>query len=549
MEDTSIKKAEICQLGRPTAISTAAVWHFSYGVELARLNRRGLLAGAAATAACVDATLRQPEAPTARVSARGLVSRESRALVAAVVRQHPILDNFIVDTINNSLNARLSYNVPALTDISDITLAYPGWANSVEGEVDLPVSSYTVTAAIEYPAGKFYPASVNGGRTLTVTAGRALVKFDPLPVMIPAGAQFFVKSFAQWAKCAFWLNENGGNSLGGVGVVWCSRGIGLTDQTLTTTTFKNTVGSFGPLIYGRLASQIPVVGIIGDSISVGAGEEGDPITQSIFLDRAMRAQIPALNLSQNGNGFSTFLRRSEGCNLATLNTITHAIISLIRNDLQGLQAVAIEGLAHQVFNQFIRRGVKVWAVTAVPTTSSTDGWATKKNQTVTDPVREVQRLVLNTWMRTNWQSAGLSGLFDWAHVVDPADTGKWNADGTPGTRGAGFPIMAGRTISSVALGSYIGVSSGGVGYPINSNIPCVVRPYPGDNGAGGGVVTAAVGGGGIITRFDVITPGDYQFPPMVAPTGAWTNDGVHGNPRSYNEIIYGCGISPQMFSL
>jgi hypothetical protein len=41
----------------------------------------------------------------------------------------------------------------------------------------------------------------------------------------------------------------------------------------------------------------------------------------------------------------------------------------------------------------------------------------------------------------------------------------------------------------------------------------------------------------------------YLNPPMIAPVGRWTNDGIHPSYRGYIEIIRQTGLSPSMFVL
>lgn len=485
--------------------------------------------------------------------ARSRLLVQQSGLVTVAGRQRAIPCPSVDDTTNNTLNSRVVHYAPSTSDISDIVLAFPGFGiNASFVEADFPVS-YTATAAIEYPAGTFYPVYLNGSRNIAVTPGRTLVRTDPLPITIPAGAQFFVKCFASWSAGHFWMTENGGYLLAAPQQGWCNAGTGLADNTLTATTFTQSESGngFTPFVYGRLASPIASVGILGDSISVATGEQADSVTGAIFMERAFRGIIPVNNVSKVGLGLLNLVpgQRNEGMHLILRDSISHLIISLGRNDLQGNTAATTEANLQKIMAPFLSRGVKIFGVTVVPTTTSTDNFATTANQTVANAANETQRLLYNTWLRANWQSIGMSGLLDWAHVADPTDSGKWNVSNRAGRQTQGFSTLTNRGISAVSLAQFTSGAQGGNQWPNSSTIPCTVRPYPGDTGTGGGVVNATSNGSGVITGFTVVTPGDYDFPPMVAPQGAWTNDGTHGSPLFYNEVIYQTGLQPSWFTI
>lgn len=512
--------------------------------------RRALISGAAALAVLP----RHAHADAFTSTAPGLGKRDIREkltspLLSAPGRQFPIPTGFADMTTQNTLNTRAVFFAPATTSISDIVLACGGFGNGLTGEVDLPtVGAFTVTAAIEYPAGTFTPVYTNGSRTLSVTPGRTFYQFDPCPIIIPAGAAFFVKCFVSWTTGHFWIGENAANE---IPAGWCNIGIGLADNTLTATVFSQTTqGGYCPIVYARYGTPTPVLGIIGDSISVAGTQNADPVACARFIERAMLNKVPVLNQARTGAGFITMLTRLDGYHATNRDHITHLILSMCRNDLQGGTAASVEANMQLCLAPFLARGVQVWCVTSLPTTTSTDAWATTANQTVANAGIEAQRLLYNAWLRTNWQSLGLSGIFDWARVVDPTDSGKWNVDGTAGTRGEGFATISGGAVASVAVGAYyFALNSGGSGYPISSTIPCVVRPSPGDPGTGA-AVNAVVNGSGVITSFTVTAGGSgYLVAPMVAPQGQWTNEGVHPTPRGYNEIVFNTGLSPAMFVL
>lgn len=471
----------------------------------------------------------------------------------AVCAQSPLPDGIIDDTTNNSLNSRASCYAPKNSAITDIVLAFPGFA-LLNPEVDLPTATYTVTAAVEYPAGTFYPVYVNGNRSLTVTAGRAIYRFDPLPIVIPAGAQFFVKTYATWTAGHFILSTLTASSLTSD---WTNRGTGLTDQTLTTSTFSTTsnAGGFAPIVYGRLASPSPVLGILGASQDAGASDLIDHFGQR-FMNRAMRGVLPVINLARSGDSLGNYLLRPEGRSMVFRDAITHLIFgTMVSNSVYGTTNLGTLQTNYQLcIAPFLARGVRVYGMTVIPRTTSTDNWLTTANQTITAPTNDAVRKAFNAWIRGNYRSIGLSGLIDACAAVDPTDSSLWSADANAVNNGAsrvasGYATISGGQVTAVSMLSTNSDSTSGSGYTPNSTVPCVVLPYPGDTGSGA-VVVGNVNASGWVTTYTVQNGGSgYLYPPMVTPAAKWTGDGVHETSRGCNEVIYRTGLSPQMFVL
>lgn len=466
----------------------------------------------------------------------------------AIGTQTAIPDGLSTDTTSNTLNSRMGITALSLGNVTDITLSYPQFSTNVP-EVDFGVQ-YVVTAAIEYPAGTFYPVyTSSGSRSLTVTPGRGFVSFQPCPIYIPAGTRFWVKSFASWTPGNFYLASHAASWVAGDGT---ARGTGLSDNTLvagTPTTTSNY--GFGPSVYGRISSPSAVVGLIGDSIMQTATESGDPVNNWTFIERAMRGVVPVLNIARNGDQMAIYLQRYDGRTAALRDSITHLFMGLGRNDLGSYSVAVMQANYAKIINPYLTRGIKVIGNTITPYATSTDNWITTANQTVvTSGNREVDRVVFNAWLRANWKNLGLSALCDWAHVVDPTDSGKWMFDPVGTGRSAeGYGTLTNGVVSSCIMGSYLlSGNSGGNGYAANATTPCSVISYPGSTG-GGAVITGNANGSGLITSYNIISGGTgYNYAPMIAPMGSWTNDGIHPDARGYNAIIAGCQIGPEMLT-
>lgn len=475
----------------------------------------------------------------------GVTRLASPLVYSAAAIQRSIPDGLTIDTTSNTLNSRMGVNAPSGASLTDIILSYPQFVNLIP-EADFGVS-YTVTAAIEYPAGTFTPVyTAAGSRSLSVVPGRTFQSFEPCPILIPAGARFWIKTFASWTPGNFHLSAKCASFVAGDGT---ARGTGLPDNTLVAGTPTTTsIAGFGPTVYGRLGSTTAVLGIIGDSICQTAAEAGDPVTGYQFLQRAMLGVIPVLNSGRNSDTLVAAAGRNDGRSAAFRDRITHLWMALGRNDMSNGSESLVRTLYQNIINPYLARGIRVVGNTITPYTTSTDGWITAANQTIVTN-REACRIDFNNWLRTNWQSLGLTALYDWAHAVDPMDTGKWNFDSVGTGRSAqGFATLSGDAVGSVAMGSYLlSNNSGGSAYAISSTTPCVVTNYPGTPGSGA-VVTGNVNGSGLVTTYTVNNGGSgYTYPPMVTPAGSWTHDGIHPDARGYDVIISQCDIRPDAF--
>lgn len=463
--------------------------------------------------------------------------------------QTSLPDGLVIDTTSNTLNSRMGLQTPVGAGVSDFVLSYPQFVTAIP-EVNFGVA-YTVTAAIEYPAGTFTPVYTTGGsRTLSVSPGRGLTSFLPCPLYIPPNTRYWVKTFASWTVGNFHLSRRCASWVAGDGT---ARGTGLSDNTLvagTPTTTSNE--GFGPCVYGRLGKVISVAGVIGDSITQTAAEYGDPVTNYSFIERAMRGVVPTINTARNSDSMVLYLSRPDGRSEALRDRVTHLFMGMGRNDMVNGNETSVKANYEKVINPFLARGVKVIGNTVTPYTTSSDGWMTLANQTQSAN-REACRLTFNQWLRDNWRDLGLTELNDWARVMDPDDLGKWIADpeaGLTGRSAQGWATVTDGAVASVAMGSYLlSGNSGGSNYGVSTTVPCAVVNYPGTPGTGA-IVTGNTNGSGLVTTYTVNSGGrDYVVPPMVSPKGSYTHDGIHPGGRGYDLIISKCDIRPDKLIL
>ena len=462
------------------------------------------------------------------------------------------------DVTNNTMNTREVLIAPIYSDIADIVLAFPGFLQNTGGgsEANIP-TGYTVTCSVEYPIGAT-PRQLffSGAATGTVTPGRTLLKTDPLPLDIPAGAQFAVKTFLSWTPGTFYLMPVASTAQNTI--EWAARGTGLSDQTLTNTVLSSTTNGqgFAPLVYANLYTPIPSIGIVGDSISVGAGDVLDMTTWNTRFGKGMRNKLPIITVGIGGGTMTGYLARQEGTNLILRNAITHLIFELGVNDLSaGQTAAQMETNAQLIWKPFLARGVKVFATTITPHTTSTDGFITAANQTISSGTAEGYRQTYNAWLLANWQSLGLAGVFDVGHVYDPTDSGKWSSDAglTSANVASGYAYfqstITGGVVTALNFTSQQGSGSVGNGYVNGTVLNWIAVPYPGETGSGAFGTITVNGSGQALTP--AITSGGigYSAAPMINILGPWTADGLHPTPRGTNQFL-GSGIySPASFVL
>lgn len=477
-----------------------------------------------------------------------------------IARQHPCLDG--INTItsasgNNTANVRQFFFAPASSGVTDIVLKFAGFYEGFP-EANLPIG-YTVTAAIEYPLGTFTQVLFGGTTSQAVAPGRLVYSSDPVPVYIPAGGKAAVKLFVSWTGSTtnLPLTNCGVNSLAGE---WLSPGVGLADLTMSATTQANVWGvpfftggvGFGCGIYGTLGTPVPIIGAIGDSITQGIADNPDPLWGGTSVERGLRSSIPWISLHRQSESFTSYLTRTDGRATLLRNSATHLMVWLGRNDITSNHSLAtIQGDFRTTIAPYIARGMKVYTATITPISTSTDSWATVANQAVSSAPQEAIRVAYNAWLRANYTSLGLAGVFDWAHAVDPNDTGLWPADGSAGRNAVGAATLTANTVTAVVPAVFSVGTAAGTGYPISqAALPCAVYRYPDDpiqlNDA---VITCTTSGTGTVTSYTVVSGGSYTIPPMVTPIGQWVSDGTHPTMRCYNQIISATGFSASKFSL
>lgn len=519
--------------------------------------------------------------PTARMQPATQNYTDNRFLTRGMLpatRQKSLSDGTTL-AIGNSLNSRMFCQVPARGGgITDITVSFPGWYVN-GGDVVMPQAYTVVECVVEYPVGVFTPFSFSGSQSLTVPPGFVDYYSDKLSIYIPPGAAYRIKSNVTWASGTLPLGRMVACQIIGE---WSNWGTGLANQTETTTTFTNStfttiVSGFGPSVFATYATYVPSVFIEGDSIiEAVAVDVPDPLTGAMGIERGLRGQIPSANIARygeslghapiGGSGGVGWLGSNKGRSDLARSSATDVLWQYSRNDLaSGVTSLTLQTLFLTGAAPPIARRQRVWAMTALPSTSSTDAFATVGNQSLLNTSgEEAQRVLWNTYLRANWQALGFYGLIDIAACVETSlNSGIWKADG-PGNFGfSAFATLSGGVVTAVNYATFTTGTPDGAGggfLPSGSVIPCFVTAYPGTPGSGAVVTVSQVTG--FKPVYTVVFGGSgYTYSPIVSPMAAWTLDGVHPNFYGYSRIIAevpvqslnpafpsGTGINPDMFA-
>lgn len=336
----------------------------------------------------------------------------------------------------------------ACADCFDLRLAYGNYDGGFEvaGPNDM-----TIRAAVEYPAGTFYPVMFDSGRDKIVKPGQVVVS-DVVGVDIPKGAKFYTRVLVTVAD----TTQQWPTSQQAVFGAGDGRSFGTTDLT-TSGTVTSAGGSFvyAPLaILGKTKSPTATVIILGDSLAAGVGDSFDADANRGFAVRALCGNVGYMQGAVSGQKAVDYATRIQVARrLSFAGSCRYAVVNLGINDVASGRTLAqIQGDLTAIWNALTARGVKVWQCTLTPKTSSTDGWTTTAGQTVT--ANEAVRTQLNDWIRT--KPAPLSGVFETADTVESArNSGIWKVGATAATGTA----TGGSTTTLTDTGASFGVNA------------------------------------------------------------------------------------------
>jgi hypothetical protein len=273
-----------------------------------------------------------------------------------------------------------------------VELAYGNFYNNAGTETVGP-NDITVKAYLEFPLASTYyvPVTFGGAPTVVIKPG-GIVWSDPIALDLPVGSTFYSRTNVSVATTANrWPIGWATLTADGEGVI---TGVDYADGSGTVT--ANNTFCYSPLsIRGRTSCLTKAVAGIGDSIMSGSGDSN---TKGWWF-RSFTDVVPEQRISYASEQATAFNRPDRrGLRLPLLDGCTHLICANGVNDVKAPQTVAtIKAELISNWRYGMRRGMKVWQTTVTPVTTSTDGWVTTANQTVT--ANEANRTAVNDWLR------------------------------------------------------------------------------------------------------------------------------------------------------
>jgi hypothetical protein len=323
-------------------------------------------------------------------------------------------------------------------DVSSVQVVHGNWyANNVQ-EFNVSVAA-TYYVGIEYPAGTFTLAEWSTATgtphaTAATCASGANVTTDAIPVEIPSGAQFWVRTYIQYASainvpCSANATTTGQESNM---VVWTGAQTNDPRAVVTgaATSGSAATGSFAVYPLAVLGmSSVPSVICYGDSRLSGRADSAAATNGSGAsfgkwglgeVCRSLDSARPYMNCGCETDTIQNFnLSHTLRAGLAQYHTHVHFEYGI--NDLTaGRTAAVIQTALQAGYALFPTK--KISQSTIPPVTASTDAWATLANQTPAGT--NAQRILLNNWIRS--KPSPLWNAFEVADVVESArDSGLW----------------------------------------------------------------------------------------------------------------------------
>jgi hypothetical protein len=325
------------------------------------------------------------------------------------------------DGVQICMNSRLQHIAP----VSGYSLVYvfANFMNSGGGEVDGP-NDIIVRAAHEWASGFIVPVRFGGKRAGTVEPG-GLLYSDPIGVTQAVGSTYWSRTNVSVASAG----QKWPLLVTRAGSAGVTQHTTFTDLTLSGSIQDASLfRGYGPvaiLAFPNTPNQ-PVIGWAGDSISAGSSD-GDTGWPTRWLANHYALQNVSYSNGRLGHwgGPST----SNWRRAPLLDPCSDVIVALGINDLITAQATTLaqmQTLAIAAWDRWRVQGKRIHAATVLPSTTSTDGWTTVGNQTVTS--YEALRVQFNDWLRT--VPSQITKVVDAADAAETArNSGKWKSTG------------------------------------------------------------------------------------------------------------------------
>lgn len=333
--------------------------------------------------------------------------------------------NIVPDFINpTNVQVRARRAMWARSQIVNPTFRFPNFyvAGTAVGQTyqeTSPGGAATITAALEYPLGTFTQITFSASSSGTIPNGGVL-DCDAVAITIPAGAKFYIRTFMTNAS-GVCINlgvavSTGHGSPGNptFGDALDTGASGIVDNTISGAAYTSTTStnSYGPML-SLAQTTAPAVLIFGDSISYGEQDQGDTSGDTGSVARSVGPNFAYANYGIRGDSVFKWLTNSP-VRRAVLPYFSHVIFEFGVNDfiVQGRTAAQLAVDTQSAVA--LMGGKKTFACTILPSTTTTDNYATLVNQT---PVSwNADRITENDRRRT--VPAGFTSCFDLASALE-----------------------------------------------------------------------------------------------------------------------------------
>jgi lysophospholipase L1-like esterase len=339
----------------------------------------------------------------------------------------------------------------AYVPVSSIEIAIPNWYvdTTTGGEIGFG-GVLTATASVEYPKGTFTRITFNNGAASGTTANFTTLWSDltPLGFTIPANAYFRIAIYM--ANPVGLANMNYAYASDrGRGDEFAYNGA---DHTMDATVQgSGTTSAYYPAAVMAQSDRTVWVSL-GDSLTAGINETvTDPSGGRGFVGRALAKLGPYLNYGVPGDYAQWFVsshaRRIE---LIQAAGATAAFDLYGSNDIYNGRTSA-QLVADRASIRGYLPNINVYDGTVTPRTSSTDGWKTAANQTISNSTNNTQRTTFNNAVR-----AGLTGSPGFVDIADAVETSTTDEFGPVQDGGVLIPRLLRKADGSSPDGVHLG---------------------------------------------------------------------------------------------
>lgn len=293
----------------------------------------------------------------------------------------------------------------AIGNVSEVQIVYL-YSDYINTAIVTTYDDITIEASLEYPAGTFNRITFDGGSNNKLIKKGMTIVSDTVRAYLPPNTPFWIRTNILVNPGQVWLKSRATtqNLLSGTvgeGVV-----VGA-NQVMSGTIANSNSYTFGPTaIIGVSDTARGSIFCFGDSIftggstdstqpQLGFGEQGG------YMGRVFGDTWPILRCNISGQRVLHWQKSSGPVanNYDDLLSLgQYAVSNLGINDVRlGSALATIQSHVLNIWYSQKSRGIKMYHCTLTPNTTSTDGWTTTTNQTVT--IYEANRVGFNDWLR------------------------------------------------------------------------------------------------------------------------------------------------------